>query len=219
MLMVDDGKREAFPHNARDLWTTYGAPGKFQTWVLQLAESLSLEKDSDYVLKVVHKGEIGKPRREVFLSEAGIRKIQLGYGKTKHAIQSTVAQKTVLVDQILQNPRMLAKVFLEYADTRDKLNLLHQSDTLLTATEIAKDLGLESAIALNKALVEKGYLFRDRAGKHMPVAHKIPKECYDIKACGDADGKVFNYLKWTFQGKQWIAGILSPEIAVSQGVQ
>lgn len=197
-------------YNAREIWEGYGAPGEFRTWVKQIIATHKLTENVDYLLKIIdRKSRYGQPRKEVMLSEAAVRKIQLGYGKDKHAVQAAVAERTIEIDELLRNPRRLAQIFLEYADTKDKLELLHHSDCMLTMQEIAKDLGYESAYAVNEILVQRGYMYRDRRGRALPYAHKVPSDCYAIKAQETGDGRVYNYLKWTLRGKEWIAGILA----------
>lgn len=199
---------EEFKINARELWQFYGAPGEFRTWFSQIVSAQGLKEGKDFLLKIIE-SKNGRPRKDAFLTEEIVRKIQLGYGKSKHDVQAAVAKKTVEIDELLKNPRMLAKLFLDYADTKDKLELLHHSDCLLTMQEIAKDLGYESAFAVNEILVQKGYMYRDKRGRALPRAGKIPAECYAIKAQEASDGKVFNYLKWTMRGKEWIAAFLA----------
>lgn len=200
---------EKFKQNARELWQFYGAPGDCRTWFKQLVSMHGFKEGKDYSLKIVNNtGLRGQPRKEAFLTEGAVRRIQLGYGKSKHAVQAAVADRSIEIDELFKNPRRLAQIFLDYADTKDKLDLLHHSDCMLTMQEIAKDLGYESAYAVNEILVHSGYMYRDKRGRALPCAHKIPAECYAIKAQEAADGKVFNYLKWTLKGKEWIAGVL-----------
>ncbi len=204
MLCVE----ENFKQNAREVWQFYGAPGDYRTWFKQLVAIHEFKEGKDYSLKIVNNtGLRGQPRKETYLTEAALRRIQLGYGKSKHEVQAAVADRSIEIDELLKNPRRLAQIFLDYADVKDKLELLHHSDCMLGMQEIAKDLGYESAYAVNEILVQRGYMYRDKRGRALPYAHKIPAECYAIKAKAN-EGKVFNYLKWTLKGKEWIAGVL-----------
>lgn len=198
---------EEFKINARELWQFYGAPGEFRTWFSQIVSAQGLKEGEDFLLKIIE-SKNGRPRKDAFLTEKIVRKIQLGYGKSKHAVQAAVAERTLEIDALLRDPRRLAQLFLDYADTKDKLELLHHSDCMLSMQEIAKDLGLESAYVVNEILVQGGYMYRDKRGRALPRAGKIPANCYAIKAQKTADGRVLNYLKWTMRGKEWIAEIL-----------
>lgn len=196
-----------FKYSAREQWQNMGAKGDFATWIMRQIGKFSLVDGKDFSPQM-GKSTGGRPAIDYMLSEESLRKIQLGYGKSKHAVQAAVAERSVEIDELLRNPRKLAQIFLDYADTKDKLELLHHSDCMLTMQEIAKDLGFESAYVVNEILVQKGYMYRDKRGRALPRAGKIPAECYAIKAQEASDGKVFNYLKWTMRGKEWIAEVL-----------
>ena len=86
----------------------------------------------------------------------------------------------------------------------DMVDDVMQDDNTYTATEIAKDLGLPSAISLNKWLVDVGFMYK--SGKsYLPYA-KYSKKGYTSHKLFDT-GHGFNVktVKFTNKGKIWIA--------------
>lgn len=195
-----------FKYSAREQWENFGARGDFATWIVRQINKFDLLEEKDFSPKMMP-GTGGRPRIDYMLTEAALRKIQLGYGEKKYALQSALADRSLQIETLLKNPRYLAQIFLDYAQAKDKLDLLHHSPCMLSMQEIAKDLGFESARALNQRLIDLGYMYRDKRGRALPYAHKIPSNCYAIKAsaCGH---RAFNHLQWTLEGKHWIAAVL-----------
>lgn len=213
MLKLEE-KKKGFLHNSRDYWALLGSKGEYRSWFNQLVQKHNFKEGEDFLLKKIESNG-GRPRSDAFLTEGALRAIQLSYGKHKYDVIDGVVEKTIdadlLVKNILSNPRQLAKIFIDFAEAQDrleiaedKLHVLEQSPELLTASIIAKDLGYESAIELNKNLNELGLIFK--SGKNwLPYSNKVPKDCYEIKTIISESGNTYTYLKWTLKGKVFIS--------------
>ena len=85
----------------------------------------------------------------------------------------------------------------------DMVDDIMQDNTTYTATEIAKDLGISSAKALNKWLVDVGFMYK--SGKSYLPYSKYSQEGYTSHKLYDT-GHGFNVktVKFTNKGKLWI---------------
>lgn len=85
--------------------------------------------------------------------------------------------------------------------------LVHNNNTY-TATEIAKELQMKSAQALNTALHERGIIFKDRRGVWVLYSEYANKGFQNIKQ-EEVDGYIRYYSEWTGIGREWLLGLFS----------
>lgn len=91
----------------------------------------------------------------------------------------------------------------ERDDARDLVKDVVQDNTTYTATEIAKDLGLRSAIELNKWLVDIGFMYK--SGKsYLPYAEFSKMGLTSHKLYDTGNGFNVKTVKFTNLGKMWI---------------
>ncbi|MDO5576538.1 MAG: phage antirepressor KilAC domain-containing protein [Fibrobacter sp.] len=92
----------------------------------------------------------------------------------------------------------------ELAEAKNERLML--SKNTFTATDIAKELGMTSAIALNKILCEKGIQYKAR-NSYVPTAKYSECGYYDI---GDEEvnGILVHYSRFTQKGRDFILSIL-----------
>lgn len=113
-------------------------------------------------------------------------------------------EKALLIEQRIKAEEKNRLLTVERDTYSDMVDDVMQDDTTYTATEIAKDLGLPSAISLNKWLVDVGFMYK--SGKsYLPYA-KYSKQGYTSHKLFDT-GHGFNVktVKFTNKGKIWIA--------------
>lgn len=142
--------------------------------------------------------------REVINSDEQLKaKLLLSiYGGGKESVTAArelteIEVEKVTIPLILENKKLKPKA--EYHD-----NVLNK-EGLITATVIAKDLGLKSAVELHNILHKNKIIFKNQSGTWCPYAdHEwLIKENYcDYKS--SEDKKTKPYLKWTEKGRKWI---------------
>lgn len=164
-------------------------------------------------LSMLQRNEKGKQARLYFI------KCEEEYKKQK---QVTFSKKDLLMLNIIkansENERMVAmsNYELEYVKpleveakyTKEVL----KSDSLLTVTQIAKDLGL-SAIKLNKLLESLDIQYK-KGGKWYIKAKYQDKGYAQYETTLISDNKTVHNLKWTEKGKKFIIEILDKEYGI-----
>ena len=170
---------------------------------------LSMAKE----LAMLENNEKGKQARLYFI------KCEEEYKKQK---QVTFSRKDLLMLNVIkansQNERMVAlnNYELEYVKpleieakyTKEVL----KSDSLLTVSQIAKDLGL-SAIKLNKLLESLDIQYK-KGGKWYIKAKYQDKGYAQYDTTLISDNKTVHSLKWTEKGKKFIIEILDKEYGI-----
>ena len=110
-------------------------------------------------------------------------------------------------------PRTLPEALRAYAnevEAREKAEatsrrLLHDSGTF-TTTEIAKELGMSSAIALNEKLRDGGFIYKDARGRWLLTANYSELGYQNLKQ-KEANGIIIYYAEWTNKGRDWLLQI------------
>ena len=110
-------------------------------------------------------------------------------------------------------PRTLPEALRAYAnevEAREKAEaisrrLLHDSGTF-TTTEIAKELGMSSAIALNEKLRDRGFIYKDPRGRWLLTANYSEIGYQNLKQ-KETNGIIIYYAEWTNKGRDWLLQI------------
>lgn len=110
-------------------------------------------------------------------------------------------------------PKTLPEALRAYAnevEAREKAEatsrrLLHDSGTF-TTTEIAKELGMSSAIALNEKLKDGGFIYKDPRGRWLLTANYSELGYQNLKQ-KEANGIIIYYAEWTNKGRDWLLQI------------
>lgn len=114
--------------------------------------------------------------------------------------------KLAMVQDLRNQNKQLKETIQAQAPKVEYFEEVLSSEKLVTTTNIAKDLGM-SARALNKALMDKGVLFK-RGGNYNPYAKYewlVPDYCdYKITPYGQS-------LQWTEKGRKFIIELLKGE--------
>lgn len=164
-------------------------------------------------IAMLQRNEKGKQARLYFI------KCEEEYKKQK---QVTFSRKDLLMLNVIkansENERMVAlnNYELEYVKpleieakyTKEVL----KSDSLLTVSQIAKDLGL-SAIKLNKLLKSLDIQYK-KGGKWYIKAKYQDKGYAQYETTLISDNKTVHNLKWTEKGKKFIIEILDKEYGI-----
>ncbi len=142
--------------------------------------------------------------REVINSDEQLKaKLLLSiYGGGKESVTAAKELTEIEIEKatvplILENKKLKPKA--EYHD-----NVLNKKG-LITATVIAKDLGLKSAVELHNILHKNKIIFKNQSGTWCPYADYewLIKDNYcDYKSSEDKKAKPC--LKWTEKGRKWI---------------
>ena len=118
-------------------------------------------------------------------------------------------------EEIMAKALVVAKATLERIDNERKLlqeqnqRLIHCSK-LYTSTEIAKELGLKSAIALNNILADRKIQFKQN-GTWILYSKYADKGYVSIKQEVLDSGKIIYDRKFTGLGRDFVLGLLNKE--------
>lgn len=227
--------------NGRELYEFLGVKTRYNDWIERKIKKYEFIENIDFVtitqkrvtaqgneinynehilklsmakeLAMLENNEKGKQARLYFI------KCEEEYKKQK---QVTFSKKDLLMLNIIkansENERMIAmnNYELEYVKpleveakyTKEVL----RSDSLLTVTQIAKDLGL-SAIKLNKLLESLDIQYK-KGGKWYIKAKYQDKGYAQYETTLISDNKTVHNLKWTEKGKKFIIEILDKEYGI-----
>jgi len=115
-----------------------------------------------------------------------------------------------VIDRILDNPDFGIKLLQELKIERQKRieaeqmnNILMHVNKTYTATEIAKELGFKSAIALNNDLAKKRIQFKQN-GTWVLYSDYANKGYVEIKQEVLDNGKVIYHRRWTQLGREFL---------------
>lgn len=124
----------------------------------------------------------------------------------KHGAYAT----DVTIDKILNDPDFGIQLLLQLKEERQKRKEAEHTNKILThhnkvyvATEIAKELGFRSAIALNKKLSELGIQFKSN-GTWVMYSKYANMGYVNIKQEVLDSGRVIYHRKWTQEGRKFL---------------
>lgn len=118
-----------------------------------------------------------------------------------------------VVDRILADPDFGIKLLTQYKEERERRVQAERTNAILmhvnktyTATEIAKELGFRSAIALNKDLAKRRIQFRQN--KTWVLYSDYADQGYtDIKQEDLDNGRVIYHRRWTQRGREFLLNL------------
>lgn len=108
---------------------------------------------------------------------------------------------------MIENPIERAKAWIKEQEEKQLLQerqerLIHSTKTY-TVTELAKELGYKSAMALNKELHKRGIQYK-QSGTWVLYSKYSDKGYVSIKQTILDDGRVIYNTKWTSKGRDWL---------------
>jgi len=182
-------------------------------------------KRHDSVIRDIEEqiGKIGGAHRFVasYLSEQNkeCKCYKLPYRETMILVSGySVELRARVIDRWLElekaaMPKTLPEALRAYAnevEAREKAEatsrrLLHDSSTF-TTTEISKELGMSSAIALNEKLRDGGFIYKDARGRWLLTANYSELGYQNLKQ-KEANGIIIYYAEWTNKGRDWLLQI------------
>ncbi len=156
----------------------------------------------DHIIKLDMAKEIAMLQR----SEKGkeMRKYLIQLEKDWNSPDKVMARALVLAHKTIATQRV------ELEEKTKTLNILTHVKKLYTTTEIAKELGMRSAIALNKALCDNKIQFKQN-GTYMLYSNYADLGYESIKQDVLDNGRVIYHRKWTQRGREFILNALKGE--------
>lgn len=122
-----------------------------------------------------------------------------------------------VIDQILNNPDFGIKLLQELKEERNKRLELEKTNNILmhvnktyTATEIAKEIGFKSAIALNNDLAKKRIQYKQN-GTWVLYSDYANKGYVEIKQEVLDNGKVIYHRRWTQLGREFLLNLYAAD--------
>ena len=132
----------------------------------------------------------------------------------KHGIYAT----DNVIDKILDNPDFGIELLTKLKEERqarvlaeNKNAMLMHSQKTYTATEIAKELGFKSAVALNKDLCDKGIQYKVNE-THVLYSKYADMGLTEIKQQILDNGKVVYYRRFTQYGREFLLKLYGKEV-------
>lgn len=157
--------------------------------------------------------EIVKQGIETRLDELQVTAIKLKIEKnysldTVDGLPKTKLEKTLLIQQaLIFQQEIINELQLEKQQLENRVNLLIHNGKTYTSTEIAKELGLTSAIQLNKILEEKGVQYK--VNNTWVLTAIYSGEDFDSIKLEELDnGKRIYNRHWTGKGRDFILNLL-----------
>lgn len=115
-----------------------------------------------------------------------------------------------LLEKTINDPSFLIKILEEYKQEKEKVKMLVHAGKLYTSTEIAKELGFNSAMVLNKDLEDKKIQYK--VNKTWVLVSKYADKKYtSIKEFVKDNGKVIYDRKWTGLGREFLLNLYKEE--------
>lgn len=122
-----------------------------------------------------------------------------------------------VIDQILNNPDFGIRLLQELKEERNKRLELEKTNNILmhvnktyTATEIAKEIGFKSAIALNNDLAKKRIQYKQN-GTWVLYSDYANKGYVEIKQEVLDNGKVIYHRRWTQLGREFLLNLYAAD--------
>ena len=164
----------------------------------------------------------GSTHKQWFLTEDGLYEVLMQSRKpiakefkkqVKVILKSIRKNGMYAKDELLDNPDLLLEVVTKLKNEREmriqaeneKAILIH-TNKVYTATEIAKELGFKSAIALNNDLCDKGIQFKQN-GTWVMYSKYANLGYTEIKQTVLDNGKIVYDRKFTGLGRNWLLNI------------
>jgi prophage antirepressor-like protein len=197
-------------------------------WIEHSNSTVMLQNvdDSEKVLKNVY--TLGGSQETWFLTEDGLYEVLMQSRKPiakefkkqiKQILKDIRKHGMYAKEELLDNPDLLFDVLIKYRGERKKRLELEQTNTILmhvnktyTATEIAKELGIPSAIALNRKLYDMKIQFKQN-DTYVLYSKYADKGYVEIKQEVMDNGKVIYHRRWTQLGREFLLKLFSSQEA------
>jgi anti-repressor protein len=197
-------------------------------WIEHSNSTVMLQSidDSEKVLNNVY--TLGGSQETWFLTEDGLYEVLMQSRKpiakefkkqVKQILKDIRKHGMYAKEELLDNPDLLFDVLIKYREERKKRLELEQTNTILmhvnktyTATEIAKELGIPSAIALNRKLYDMKIQFKQN-DTYVLYSKYADKGYVEIKQEVMDNGKVIYHRRWTQLGREFLLKLFSSQEA------
>ncbi|MCM0648682.1 phage antirepressor KilAC domain-containing protein [Clostridium swellfunianum] len=190
-------------------------------------EMVAMVDDSEKLTETISWS--GQGRKMWFLTEDGLYEVLMQsrmpaakeFKKQVKQILKDVRKHGMYVkEDLLDNPDLLLDILTKYRDERKKRQELEQTNTILmhvnktyTATEIAKELGFASAMALNKELYDLKIQFKQN-DTYVLYSKYADKGYVEIKQEVLDNGKAIYHRRWTQLGREFLLKVIQEKIAI-----
>jgi anti-repressor protein len=197
-------------------------------WIEHSNSTVMLQSidDSEKVLNNVY--TLGGSQETWFLTEDGLYEVLMQSRKpiakefkkqVKQILKDIRKHGMYAKEELLDNPDLLFDVLIKYREERKKRLELEQTNTILmhvnktyTATEIAKELGIPSAIALNRKLYDMKIQFKQN-DTYVLYSRYADKGYVEIKQEVMDNGKVIYHRRWTQLGREFLLKLINSQEA------
>ena len=125
-------------------------------------------------------------------------------------IAAILNDPAALLELAMQSSRKLIEITKEVKELKTTNNLLMHTKKTYTASELAKELGMKSAIEFNKWLAGKGVQYK-RTNTWLPVSKYSDKDYYEIKQKVLDSGKVVYNSRITQAGREFVLKLFETE--------
>lgn len=129
-------------------------------------------------------------------------------------IAAILNDPAALLELAMQSSRKLIEITKEVKELKATNNLLMHTKKTYTASELAKELGMKSAIEFNKWLAGKGVQYK-RNDTWLPVSKYSDKDYYEIKQEVLDNGKVIYNSRITQAGREFVLKLFETESKAS----
>lgn len=203
-------------------WIDYAKTGKGSYDVSRMLNTV--DEDEYLVRKVFVSGQ----RRDMkFLTEDGLYEVLMQSTKpiakqfkkkVKEILKSIRQNGMYAKDELLDNPDLLFEVVIKLREERqarlkaeNTINILTHVNKTYTTTEIAKEIGMKSAIELNNAL--KLHKIQYKQNNTWVLYSDYSSLGYeDIKQEVLDNGKVIYHRRWTQRGREFILNYFQSQV-------
>jgi len=204
--------------DARNLHNALGVGRDFSTWITEKISRFGFVKDSDYQTCSPDLGSErhgGQNKRDYILSVNMAKELAMLENNDKG---QSVRQYLIKVESAWNTPEMIMARALQVANRtldayrsraieaeRKNAVLMHVRKTY-TAGEVAKEIGLKSAQALNQALSDKKIQYKQN-GTWLPCAKYAENGYFEIKQQELDNGQVIYDRRITQTGREFIVNL------------
>lgn len=200
--------------NARELHESLGVGRDFTNWIKERIEKYGFSEGSDFT-PVLAKSTGGRPSAEYIVSVNMAKELAMVENNDKGR---ELRQYLIKVETAWNTPEMIMARALQVANRtldayrsraieaeRKNAVLMHVRKTY-TAGEIAKEIGLKSAQALNQALSDKKIQYKQN-GTWLPCAKYAENGYFEIKQQELDNGQVIYDRRITQTGREFIVNL------------